>query len=70
MRSLGVPIYLLGQSPDEEKLDKALSGGSADVHPLAEMAEQEIEEALFDDENPPPKPISPPKPKKKTKKKK
>lgn len=69
MRSLGVPIYLFGQSPDEEKLEKAMEGGP-DVHPLAEMAEEEAEEALFGDHSDEPaKPITPPKPKKKKKKK-
>jgi YidC/Oxa1 family membrane protein insertase len=71
MRSLGVPIYILGQYEDEIQADKALAK-SADVHPLAEMAEEEIEKAMFgetasDGETPPD--ITPPKPKKKKKKK-
>lgn len=65
MRSLGVPIHLFGEEEDGEPV----SG----LHPLAEMAEDEVEDALFGDENSPddkPKDISPPKPKKSKKKKK
>ncbi len=68
MRSLGVPIYLFGQTEAEEKLEKQIDDGP-DVHPLAEMAEEDLGEALFGapDENAPD--ITPPKPKKSKKKK-
>ena len=68
MRSLNVPIHLFGQTEEEEKLEKAVEKGPA-VHPLVEMAEDKVEDALFGDENDgTQKPISPPKPKKKKKK--
>lgn len=70
MKSLGVPIYLFDKEGAEQdaKMDKAIDKGP-DVHPLAEMAEEDLEEALFGekDENAPT--ISPPK-KKRSKKKK
>lgn len=68
MKSLNVPIYLFGQTEAETKLDKQLDQGP-DVHPLAEMAEENLEEALFGekDENAPE--VTPPKPKKSKKKK-
>lgn len=65
MRSLNVPIHLFGQTEDEKKV----ADGPA-VHPLVEMVEEEVEEALFDhDDDTPPPTITPPKPKKKKKKK-
>lgn len=67
MRSMNVPIHLFGQSEEEEALDKAITKGPA-VHPLAEMAEDEAEEALFGDGEAS-KPVTPPKPKKSKKKK-
>lgn len=67
MRSMNVPIYLFGQSEDEKKIEDSVAKGKTDIHPLIAMAEEEMEEALFDDE--PPKPIKPIKPKKKKKKK-
>jgi YidC/Oxa1 family membrane protein insertase len=68
MKSLGVPIYLFDKSAAEEKLEKQIEEG-VDVHPLAEMVEDDLEEALFGekDENLPE--VSPPKPKKSKKKK-
>jgi YidC/Oxa1 family membrane protein insertase len=70
MHRLGVPIHLFGQTEAEKKLDEQVAHGPAGVHPLAEMAEKEVEDALTggdnDDE---PKKISKPKPKKKKKKK-
>ncbi|MBX2833937.1 MAG: membrane protein insertase YidC [Micavibrio sp.] len=62
MRSMGVPIYLFGEK-EEEEMTKGV-----DVHPLAAMAEEEVEDALFGEheEEQPAKPISKPKPKKKT----
>lgn len=68
MKSLGVPIYLFDKSEAEEKLEKQIEDGPA-VHPLAEMAEDNLEEALFGekDENAPE--VTPPKPKKSKKKK-
>ncbi|MFP4313129.1 MAG: membrane protein insertase YidC [Alphaproteobacteria bacterium] len=70
MRSLGVPIYLFGQSEEEEKLEKQVQEGP-DVYPLSEMAEEDFEEAMFgnhgEDKS---KEITPPKPKKSKKKKK
>ncbi len=68
MRRMDVPIHLFGETDDEKKMDEAIDKGP-DVHPIAEMAEDDVEEALFgkDEE---PKKISPPKPKKSKKKKK
>lgn len=68
MKSLGVPIYLFDKSEAEEKMEKQVEDGPA-VHPLAEMAEDNLEEALFGekDENAPE--VTPPKPKKSKKKK-
>jgi len=62
MRRMEVPIYLFSKDPAEAKLDKKVDDGPA-VHPIADMIEDEVEEALFDEH--PPKEISPPKPKKK-----
>ncbi len=71
MRSMGVPIYLFGQSEEEEELEEAVEKGPP-LHPLVDLAEEEVEDALFgDDDNGAEKPqISAPKPKKKRKKKK
>lgn len=69
MKRLGVPVHLLGESKDEEELDKALDEGGPSVHPLAEMAEDDLEDALFGEEETP-KEITPPKKKKSKKKKK
>ena len=81
MKSLGVPIHLFGETEEEKEMDKAIDKGPA-LHPLAEMAEDEVEEALglddekdkYDmsgmfDEDQPSKKIRPPKPKKSKKKK-
>lgn len=65
MHRMGVPIYILGQSPEEKELEAQIEKGPA-VHPLTEMAEEEIEGAMFDDG--PTKPVTPPKRKKKKKK--
>ncbi|MCB9982841.1 MAG: membrane protein insertase YidC [Rhodospirillales bacterium] len=75
MKSLGVPIHLFGETAEDKKLEAAIDKGPA-LHPLAEMAEDEVEEALgldnkdrydmsgmFDDKDKPQKP-------KKSKKKK
>ena len=69
MKRLNVPVHLFGETEEEKALDKALDKGPA-LHPLAEMAEQEVEEALGLDEDAPKKEVSPPKPKKSKKKKK
>lgn len=71
MRANGVPIYLFGQYPGEEKLEKQVREGPA-AHPLIEMAEHKAEEALFRDQNETAeiKKISPPKSAQKKKKKK
>ena len=67
MRRMEVPIYLFSKDPAEAKLDKKVDDGPA-VHPIADMIEDKVEEALFDEH--PPKEISPPKPKKKVARKK
>ncbi|MBI1300976.1 MAG: membrane protein insertase YidC [Alphaproteobacteria bacterium] len=69
MRSMGVPIYIFEKDKYEEELNKKLDSGSPGVHPLAEMAEDEIEDAMFGDDAELLKDIKPPKPKKKKKKK-
>ncbi len=61
MHRMGVPIHLLGQSPEEKAMEEEVNKGPA-VHPLGEMMEEEIEEALFGDD---PKPVTPRKKKKK-----
>lgn len=69
MRSMNVPIYLFNRSPEEKELDAALEGGP-DVHPLAEMVEEDVEDTLFGEhDEKPSKPVKPPKPKKSKKKK-
>lgn len=70
MKSLNVPIHLFGETEDEKELNKAIDKGPA-VHPLAEMAENEVEGALFgegDENATPAKTVSKPKPKKSKKK--
>tara|TARA_B100001989_G_C24540211_1_gene467097 strand:- start:180 stop:2087 length:1908 start_codon:yes stop_codon:yes gene_type:complete len=71
MRSLNVPIYIFNKDQFEQKLEEQVEQGPG-VHPLIEMAEDEAEKALFDEESgvPAPKEIKPPKPKKSKKKKK
>lgn len=70
MKSMDVPIYLFNKSAAEERLEEQVEKGP-DVHPLAEMAEEDVEEAMFgkaaEEES---KDITPPKPKKSKKKKK
>jgi YidC/Oxa1 family membrane protein insertase len=59
MKRMGVPIYILGQSPEEKELEEEIDKGPA-LHPLTEMAEDEAEHALFDehgDETGPEKPV-------------
>ena len=68
MRSLGVPVYLFQKSEIEAAMEEAVDQGPA-VHPLVEMAEEDVEEALFGDEEEQAKEIKPPKPRKKKKKK-
>lgn len=68
MKSMGVPIYIFEKDKFQEELEKKVEEGP-DVHPLAEMVEDETEKALFGDDQgavEPPKEITPPKPKKKT----
>jgi len=60
MKSLNVPIHLFGEKEEE----------TTDTDALAEMAEDDVEEALGLDEDDEPKQITPPKPKKSKKKKK
>lgn len=76
MRSLGVPIYIFSKDKTKEELEDKITKGE-DVHPLIEMAEDEVEKALFGEDEgeasdaapaEPPKDIKPPKPKKKKKK--
>lgn len=55
MKSMGVPIHLFDKSKDEEELEEAIEHGPA-VHPRAQMIKEDVEEALFgDDDNLPPK---------------
>ncbi len=80
MRKMGVPIHLFGETEEEKELEDSVKEGESSGHPLIKMAEDEIEDAVFeehsdedcnhdgDDEPPKPK-ISKPKPKKKKKKK-
>ncbi|MGB0719385.1 MAG: membrane protein insertase YidC [Bdellovibrionales bacterium] len=69
MKSLNVPVHLFGETPDEKELEDQVEKGPA-VYPLADMAEGEVEDALFGDhEDAPTKPVTPPKPKKSKKKK-
>lgn len=70
MRSLNVPIHLFGETKAEKEMDKAVEKGPG-VHPLIEMAEEDVEDALFgeDDADTSKKPIKAPKPRKSKKKK-
>lgn len=69
MRSMGVPIYLFEKDKFEKQLEEDLKKGP-DVHPLAEMAEKEVEEVLFKEgeEDASGQEIKPPKPRRKKKK--
>ena len=70
MKRLNVPIHLFGETEEEEEAKKAVDKGPA-LHPLTEMAEDEVEEAMgLKEKDEPTKPIKPPKPKKSKKKKK
>lgn len=69
MRKLNVPIYLFGEEDHDDEVIEAVKKGPG-VHPLSEMAEEDMEEAMFDHEKDEPKQVSPPKPKKSKKKKK
>lgn len=75
MRSLNVPIYIFSKDKTKEELEDKITKGE-DVHPLIEMAEDEVGKALFGEgedvdsvPSEPQKDIKPPKPKKKKKKK-
>ena len=69
MKSMGVPIYIFNKDHYQEEMEKQIEKGPG-IHPLMEMAEDEMEDALFgEDEEEAPKEITPPKPKKKTPKK-
>lgn len=71
MRGMGVPIHLFGETEAEKKIEDDIDHGGTVVHPLVEMAEDDIEEALFGehDDKQPKKKLSKPKPKKSKKKK-
>jgi len=74
MHSLGVPIYIFNKDKYKEELEEKSEEGP-DVHPLVEMAEDEVEKAMFGDGDEisgaeePKQVIKPLKPKKKKKKK-
>lgn len=68
MRRMGVPIYLFEKDKFAEQLEKDLEKGP-DVHPLAQMVEDEVEEALLGKDEEDPAPVKPPKSGKKKKKK-
>jgi YidC/Oxa1 family membrane protein insertase len=70
MKRMNVPVHLFGETAEEKKLDEQIDKGPG-VHPIAEMVEDEVEDALFGDgeEEAPKKEIKPPKPKKSKKKK-
>lgn len=63
-----VKFHLFSKPEEEKKMDEAVEEGPG-VHPLVDMVEDDVEEALFDKEEGQPKDITPPKPKKKKKKK-
>jgi YidC/Oxa1 family membrane protein insertase len=72
MRSMDVPIHLFGETEDEKKIEESVKKGGPAVHPLVEMAEDEIEETMFgdhEDETEKKPKVSKPKPKKSKKKK-
>lgn len=70
MTRMGVPVYLFNKSKYEALLEKQVEKGPA-IHPEMEMISEEVEDALFgdDDEQQVSKSVSAPKPKKKKKKK-
>lgn len=69
-RSMGVDVPLLGPDKEKKAVEEAVEKGPA-VHPQLEMIEEEVEEALFgdEDEDSPKTGVSKPRPKKKKKKK-
>ena len=68
MRRMNVPIYLFGETDAENKIDEQLQQGSPGVHPLLEMAEQDVEKSITGDDDTPGPTISPFKPRRKKKK--
>lgn len=60
-RSMGVEVHFFRRPKAEKELEERVRSGP-DVHPEAEMIEDEIEEALFND-----KPVTPPKGRRKSK---
>ncbi len=68
MKSMGVEVHFFSRPKVEEKLDDMVKDGP-DIHPALEKAKEEVEDALFGEEEET-KEITPPKPKKKKKKKK
>lgn len=71
MHRMGVPIYIFQKDKSEQQLDKKLDEGAPGVHPLVDMAGEEVEKSLFGEGEKAalPKKMKPPKPKKKKKKK-
>ncbi len=69
MSSMGVKVKFFGKSLEDRLMRKKVMEGP-NIHPEAEVIEDEIEEAVFGQhEEQPQKPVTPPKPKKKKKKK-
>lgn len=68
MRSMGVEVHLFKRTRADKEMEEMVKDGPA-VHPELEMVEDEVEDALFGDDDQPVKPISKPKPKKKSKSK-
>ncbi|MCB1530343.1 MAG: membrane protein insertase YidC [Rhodospirillales bacterium] len=71
-RSMGVEVHLFSRDKDIEQMEEAVEEGPS-IHPGLEMVEEEVEEALFGEEEDskdsgPEKPVSKPKPRKKKKK--
>lgn len=68
MKSLGVPIYMFNRSAIDKQMNQQIEKGP-DIHPLAEMVEEDLEQALFGEKDEDAPAVTPPKPKKSKKKK-
>ncbi len=55
MRSMGVEVHLFKRSKEEERLEQAVMDGPS-IHPEVELAEEQVEEALFGEGDGPVKP--------------
>lgn len=50
MKNMGVEVHLFSKDKEQERMEKAIADGPS-IHPEAEYLEEEVEEALFGDED-------------------